>query len=160
MNRRPKVYLAGPVLGNTFEEASGWRQKAARALSFHGLHGISPVRAETPNGDVYDFGTKVPGGSHAIGSKNLFDVQSADAILAYFPLYDCHTPYAAFVSPATSKGTLIELAWARAFNKATILVTEDTRISDHPVVRFCAGWSVKTLEEGVTICTELLGAYA
>ena len=141
------VYLAGPISGCTREEANYWRDQCAKVLEDHGIEGRSPLRCEPLVGERYEANNPDPrfGTARAIASKNLFDVQTCDFTLAYMPK---HLPF--------SKGTLVELAWAKALNKPTILVTDDPGTSGNPVVQACAGWIVTTLAEATDILIGVL----
>src|SRR5438105_76508 len=120
------VYLAGPILGCTRGEANDWRNAMIRELADVGIIGVSPLRCEPLIGDRYDMNYPDPrfGVARAIAGKNRMDVKMTDMTLCYFPL---GAPF--------SKGTLVELAWANAYEKPTILVTPDKSIADHPVVQ-------------------------
>ena len=76
------VYMAGPVLGMTEDQANDWRQYAARELEPHGIIGISPLRCEPIHGETYEAGYPDErfGTARAIMSKNLFDVKACDKI--------------------------------------------------------------------------------
>ncbi len=43
---KPKVYLAGPISGFTFEECVAWRDQVKKELAKAGIEGISPLRAK------------------------------------------------------------------------------------------------------------------
>src|SRR3990167_4104245 len=40
------VYAAGPIRGATYDEAEGWREKAARRLAPYDIHVLSPMRGK------------------------------------------------------------------------------------------------------------------
>ncbi len=147
MSREAYVYLAGPILGQTEREAKDWRQYVAGELGNHRLVGISPLRCEPIHGERYGLGSPDEkfGTARAIASKNLFDVRRCDATLAYMPFW--------------SHGTVVELAWAHAMGKPTILVADRPEIAGHPVVNACAGWVVPTLDDAIEILIGVLGAY-
>lgn len=146
------VYLAGPIAGRTYDEANAWRSEATRWLANHGIRGISPLRCEPLRGQRYgELGHEDPrfGTGRAIASKNLMDVQMCDMTLAYLPqIY------------GVSLGTLMELAWAHAFRRPTILVTDDISLSSHPVVQANASWLVETLQAGLEVAIGVLADYA
>lgn len=150
------VYLAGPILGKTVAEANDWRAAMSLKLARFNILGISPLRCEPPgiNG-VYEGSYDDPKFGHmrAIASKNLFDVRNCDVTLAYLPLSQrlSHQP---------SIGTLIELAYAHALGKSTILVTDDPTLLQHPLVQMCAGWVLPDLESAVELLKGLLEDYA
>ena len=61
---------------------------------------------------------------------------------------------------AGSVGTLIELAWAHALGKSTILVTDYPFLLEHPVVQANASWILGTLDEAVEVVVGVLEDYA
>src|ERR1019366_1688392 len=119
--------LAGPILGQTEAQANDWRGALAELLHPSNIVGISPLRCEPIHGEVYSLGYPDErfGTARAIMHKNMYDVQTCDAVLAYIPepLGGHH-----------SWGTMVELSWAKAFNKLTILVSEDPAVREHPVL--------------------------
>ena len=56
-------------------------------------------------------------------------------------------------------GTIVEMAWADAFNKPTILVTDSDHIKSHPVIGAVAGWIVDNFDDAVELCIGIIGAY-
>src|SRR5690606_25056357 len=148
------VYLAGPITDRTRDEANDWRLYVTNALAPYNIQGISPLRCEPLTGDRYTTSSPDPrfGVPRAIASKNFLDVQMCDITLCYLPkeLND----------QRLSIGTIIELAWAHALRKPTVLVTDDPLLTEHPVVQANAGWIVPTLEEGIDVVIGILGDYA
>jgi nucleoside 2-deoxyribosyltransferase len=155
------VYLAGPILGQTEGQANNWRERVADKLKDHGIVGISPLRCEPIHGPVY--GTGYPdekfGSPRAILSKNMFDVKRCDMTLAYLPKPVVDISRWPYDQPHHSWGTMQELAWARAFDRPAILVTNDTSIRDHPVLNASAGWVLETLDEATEVLIGILGGY-
>jgi nucleoside 2-deoxyribosyltransferase len=140
------IYLAGPIAGNTKAEANNWRGYMTNKLADMGIRGISPLRCEPLIGDRYGMGYEDPkfGTARAIASKNLYDVQSCDMTLCYFP-EDVTAKY------GVSLGTVVELAWAKALAKPTILVTLNKKLLTHPVIDSCCGWKLPTLEDALDV---------
>lgn len=149
------VYLAGPILGCTQSEANDWRHYVNDRLRYTGIVSISPLRREPIVGPVYEAGYDDPkfGSAAAIGSKNFYDTEACDFVLVYLPRGD----------PAKDKevslGTLIELGWARKAHKPIILVTDNPFVAGHPVVRFCANWTLGTLDDAIDVLVGVLGGY-
>jgi nucleoside 2-deoxyribosyltransferase len=148
------VYLAGPILGCTKGEANDWRRyvdKQFRAQS-PGIVGISPLRCEPLIGERYNTDYLDPrfGTSEAIAAKNMHDVQNCDIVLAYMPKE---------MGPNISLGTVCEIAWARAWDKQIILVTDHPKILAHPVINACRNWRLDTLDEAVEVCIGVFGGY-
>ena len=148
------VYLAGPIAGCDRGEANDWRAEVSKVLRDHGIRGISPLRCEPLIGDRYGTHFEDPrfGTPRAIASKNLFDVQSCDLTLCYMPR--------SLNERRLSIGTIIELAWAHARRKPTILVSDYPFIAEHPVVQASAGWILSTLTEATEVIIGILGDYS
>lgn len=148
------VYLAGPITAKTIKEANDWREEVISKLSRHFIVGVSPLRCEPPRGERYTWSNADPkfGTARAIGSKNIMDVRNCDLTLAYFP--KCMN------DPWPSIGTICELSWARMAGKPTILVSDDERITQHPVLDANAGWILPTLDDAVETIVGVLGIYA
>ena len=147
------VYLAGPILGCTGPEANDWRIGVDLKLRDLGIIGVSPLRCEPLIGERYTAEHPDPrfGVPRAIAAKNLFDVRSCDITLAYLP------------KPAPGRkqsyGTIVEVAWARAFGKQVILVSDDPFVLAHPVIDACVDWKLGTLAEAIDVCIGVLGGY-
>jgi nucleoside 2-deoxyribosyltransferase len=126
----------------------------AAAIQMHGISGISPLRCEPLIGARYEVGYEDPkfGTARAIASKNFLDVQMCDMTLCYMP--------AALVERRMSYGTLVELAWAHALRKPTILVTDFAPLVEHPVVQACASWTLTTLNDACEVIIGVLGDHA
>ncbi|TKB87569.1 MAG: hypothetical protein E8D43_00890 [Nitrospira sp.] len=149
-----KVYLAGPIYNMTVGEANDWRTETAAVLRAHGITGISPLRCEPPGVDgIYQGPYDDPKFGHlkAIASKNVFDTKMADVVLCYMPKS---------LNPTwPSVGTLAELFMAFSWGKPVILVTDEPRLLEHPLVRHAAGWVLPTLDDAVELLTGLLVDY-
>lgn len=148
------VYLAGSIAGCDRGEANDWRKQTSAVLAVHGIRGLSPLRCEPLIGERYGTGSDDPrfGTPRAIASKNFLDVQMCDITLCYIPK-DLNVR-------RLSIGTIIELAWAHALRKPTILVSDYDLVISHPVVQANASWIVSTLDEGIEIILGVLGDYA
>lgn len=147
------VYLAGPIMGCTKTEAKDWRYDFDRRLADHDIRGVSPLRCEPLVGERYEMQYLDPkfGTNRAIGAKNLFDVRSCDMTLAYLPMPIDGEPQ--------SYGTIIELAWAYALHKPTILVTDDPYVRDHPLIDACTGWLLNNFDDALEVIIGVLGGY-
>jgi len=149
------VYLAGPILGCTKGEANNWRQYVDEKLhagTNGGVIGISPLRCEPLIGERYstDYPDTRFGTPEAIAAKNMHDVQNCDMVLAYLP---------AEMGTNISLGTVCEIAWARAWDKQIIMVTDHPKIDAHPVINACRNWKLSTLDEAIEVCVGVLGGY-
>lgn len=149
------LYLAGPILGCTVGEANDWRSYVAERLEPHGVICVSPLRCEPLIGEKYQmtydadprFGT-----SRAISGKNLFDVRNCDMTLANLPL------------PAPGRnqsyGTIMEIAWTFAYQKDTILVSDDPTVLKHPVIDIAVSWKLSNLDDAIDVVKGVMGVYA
>lgn len=162
------VYLGGPIMYCTGEEANDWRIKVAAQLAEGGLVGISPLRCEPLVGERYtpQYTDPLYGTARAISSKNKADVRMCDIGIYYLPepktmlvwTSDAAAQKTALLSPY-SHGTIGELFWADAWDKPTILVTDSDHVKKHPVISAAAGWIVGDFEQAVELCISVVGAY-
>ncbi len=148
---QPSCYLAGPVVGCLELEAKDWRVWAEWALSHYGIRGISPIRSVEVDGQRYGLSERCPkhGIPKSIFAKNVFDVKRCDIVLAYLPLKE--------FNPRV--GTISEIAWKYAWGGTSVLVSDDPAFTDHPDMQGQCGWITDSLETGVEIVGEILGAY-
>ena len=148
------VYLAGPIAGCTRGEANDWRDHMRYGLAEHRIQGISPLRCEPLMGERYTADSPDPrfGTARAIASKNFLDVQMCDMTLCYLPRE--------LNERRLSVGTVIELAWAHALRKPTILVSDYPFLTEHPVVQANAGWVLPTLDDATEVIIGVLADYA
>lgn len=152
-----RVYLAGPIAGNTVPEAKNWRFDVNQMIKSkqHGITCISPLRCEpNPDGDQYKIlydNDPLYGTYNAIGAKNNFDTLNCDITLAYLPKpkLEGHQSY----------GTLIEVAWSKAHGKPCIVVSNDPDVFNHPLIKYCSDWVLKDLNQAVELIVGLLGGY-
>ncbi len=156
------VYLAGPISGCSYKEATDWREAVTEDFA-PGIVGLSPMRVKewckkfrTIRGvkqyekiDERDF--LISGETHAIATRDFFDVAHADMVLAYLP--------EELNKRRPSWGTSIEIGWATAQRVPVILVTTDKSLIDHPLVRGHVGWIVPDLEMAVAIVNSVLEVY-
>lgn len=151
------VYLAGPITGVSYGDTMDWR-KTAQGLFVPGIMGISPMRMKEFLSRKRKIGHSYPehaimGAARAICTRDKHDCTHADAVLAYLP------KSLAEKAGYPSLGTTKELGWASAFSIPTVIVSDDKRLTDHPLFEGDMGWIVPTLEDGCTAINALLGAY-
>ena len=152
------IYLAGPIMGCDESGANDWREYVKEKLKQINpqIKGVSPLRCEPKVGETYQivydddkFGTE-----RAISSKNTFDTQMADMVIAYLPRPDFEN------GKRESTGTILEVAWAHWEKKPVILVSNDPHYLQHPVLGACASWRLKTLDDAIKVIDGVLGVYA
>ena len=144
-----KVYLAGPITGISWGEATDWRDGVATELAKHDLQGFSPLRGkdylnkETSIDPWYnDKPMSCPKG---LVTRDRFDVQTSDIIIANF-----------LGAGKVSIGTCMEIAWADAYDVPVISVMEKDNVHVHAFIQELSGYIVPDLDEAVDIAVRML----
>ena len=118
------IYLAGPITGETGEEANGWREVVTENLLRRSSNfiGVSPLRCEPPqdNGSYPRYDEYSSDLAAAIAAKNLLDVRRCDLLFAYLP--------------KESIGTLQEIGWAVGMGKPVIVLSGLEEILSNPII--------------------------
>tara|TARA_Y100000389_G_scaffold27752_1_gene23777 strand:- start:1850 stop:2335 length:486 start_codon:yes stop_codon:yes gene_type:complete len=141
LSMKKYVYLAGPIEGCNNHEINQWRQKCYIGFS-ENLVGINPYRAETHSDD--------PEARKRIMMKNYMDTKSCDLILAYLPKeINARRP---------SYGTTFEIAWGFSLQKPVVIVSDDVRVHDHPLMDM-SGALFWNLDEAIDYINVLLEPY-
>ncbi len=151
-----KVYLAGPITGLTYQEASlGWRKEFAQMLA-DGPDGDSFLCYSPMRGKAFLEGVGKLEGHYdgnpmstrgAITGKDKNDVYTSDVIVANF--LESQGNF--------SVGTAVEFGWADAWSKPVIMVaTPDDPHYKHPMLSRIAGWIVSNLEDAAHLTRHLL----
>lgn len=155
MRRTPIVYLAGGIAGLTGKEATDWRRVAAHYLQLREIETLDPMRAkvfrpqERISTDFHDYANRdVFFTSRGIMARDFNDVRRCDALLVN--LLGLTKP---------SMGTLMELAWAYAFQKPAVVVMEraGNPHDNHPMIHEAMPFRVETLDEGIDAVAVVLG---
>jgi len=146
---KPLCYLAGGIAGLPGVETIEWRRYAARRLGEFGIEALDPMRAKqvlatqarisTNFNDYANRGAFFT--SRGIMARDFNDVKRCDALLVN--LLDLAKP---------SLGTVMELGWAYAMQKPTIVAIEaQGNIHDgHPMIYEAMSLRVTTLDEAIT----------
>lgn len=144
-----KCYLAGPITGCSFDNAIDWRDKVIEQLA-PDIEGLSPLRGKKYLAGVQKIGDsyeEIPlSCSRGIFTRDFYDVRRSDIMLVNFLNTD-----------RISIGTVMEIAWGRAFEKPIIAVMEKlNNLHDHSMIRECVGFRVDRLEDAVEIAKVLV----
>jgi len=147
-----KVYLAGPIGGLTFEEASGWRERLKVFLRGTQIEVFSPLRGkEYLKGTVIRVEepyTYTMSTDKAIVTRDRTDVLTADLVI-------CNL----LGAKSVSIGTMFELAWANQARVPVVLVMEKQgNLHNHPFVREAADFLVETVGEAGVMALHILEA--
>jgi nucleoside 2-deoxyribosyltransferase len=143
-----KVYLAGPITGTNYEESTEWRIAAKTYLAFNQIDGYSPMRgkaylsAEDKIADTYS--------DHTMSSINGINVRDFN---------DCKTADAILVNLLNAKkvsiGTVMEIAWARAFQIPIVIIMEKDNMHNHGMLTF-GNIVVDNLKDGISAIVQIL----
>jgi nucleoside 2-deoxyribosyltransferase len=147
---KPKVYLAGPITGLTFEDAQGWRDIAARSLAPE-INAFSPLRNKT-----------FLSGRGAIHSKPYLGVAMAtDRGIMTRDHWDCLTADLILVNFLGARypsiGTAMEIGFAFAYRKPVVAIMEhEGNVHDHGMIREAIGYRTHDFDEALEIVRAIL----
>jgi nucleoside 2-deoxyribosyltransferase len=144
---KPTVYLAGPITGASYGEATEWRSLVIAALPRADV--FSPMRAkdylvgrESMADSYAEFALSTP---KAVVTRDRFDSTRCDLLFANL-----------LGAERVSIGTVMEIAWADARRTPIVLVMEDNGLHDHAMLREVAGWVVPTVDAAIGITNAVL----
>lgn len=144
---KPSLYLAGPITGLSYEQATRWREIVSHTLG-DDFDCYSPMRNkgyllnEVCIADRYT--RYVMSTEQAIMFRDMFDVQRTDGLFINF-----------LGATQVSKGTVMEIAVAWYLRKPIIIVMEKDNIHQHAMVRQSTPFIVETLDEGIDVAIRL-----
>ena len=150
-----KVYLAGPISGLSYEDASlGWRKTIVPLIERTvepSIKCYSPMRAKgflADRGALFGSYDEHPLATESgIVTRDRNDVMNCDVMIACF--LESKGNY--------SLGTAMEYGWADAANKPIIMVAvEGDPHLIHPMMRRIAGYVVDNLEDAAAIAQHIL----
>ena len=147
---QPTAYLAGPITGMTFENATDWREHTKKRLADVGITGFSPLRAKQYIGEL---------GGRVRDQYDTFPLSTASGIICR-DRYDATHRDIVLVNmlgaEKVSIGTVMEIAWADAFRVPIVLVMEEGNIHTHAMLTEVSSYIVPTLDEGIDIVIRFL----
>jgi nucleoside 2-deoxyribosyltransferase len=117
---RPKIYLAGPMLGCTPDQMSGWREEVKQRLGMK-CDFADPVLMEIGETEA-----------HKLVTADLKAIKQADLVLAY-----CWKP---------SPGTAMELVYANRIYEVPVL---SVNLIESPWVKFHSDYHADTLNSAI-----------
>lgn len=148
-----KVYLAGPISGQSYEGATNWYNEVRKTLVlidprakigiYCPMRGKAYLSKEEELADSYSNYTM--SSINGINVRDFNDVKTADCILANF--LGCNGK--------VSIGTVMEIAWARAFQKPIVIVMDKENIHNHGMLTF-GNIVVDNLKEGAEAVAQIL----
>lgn len=145
------VYLAGPITGLSYAEATGWREYVRDQLPPH-IQTLSPMRGkhklwlskETAIKDTYESDPLTS--EKGINSRDFNDVKRSDLILVNL-----------LGAKTISIGTVVEIGWAKAFGIPVVLCMEKGNIHDHAFVRYNSNFITEHLDHAIELVKDVLG---
>ena len=143
------IYMAGPVKGLAYAEATGWRRGLISRLGAYNVECLDPLRGkdeligETNIDRIeYDTALSCPTGIYV---RDRFDALRCDLLLVN--LLGAEKP---------SIGSAMEIAWADALHKPIILVMEPGNVHEHAMVLGACGFLSRSLDEAADIAIAIL----
>ncbi len=147
MNTTRYVYAAGPITGNTFDEAVDWRARLATELWVRTARAwelLSPMRGK----EAFRMKGPLPSTfdeSKPAVQRDLYDIRRSDAVLVNLVGAD-----------RVSVGTMCELGYAHAKDKFIVVArSHSDRIHDHVFVQELASQVVPTLADAINVLAAL-----
>jgi nucleoside 2-deoxyribosyltransferase len=150
MSMIKSVYLAGPITGCSYNEATDWRRYVANKLR-PGVDCLSPLRGKeylSQEGEIKgSYEDTVLSSAKAIMSRDRFDVMRADAVFINF-----------LGAKKASIGTVMEIAWANYMHKPIVVAMEKSgNPHDHPMIMEACPFVVDNIDNAVEVLKHILG---
>ncbi len=151
ITRQFLIYLAGPITGHSFDVSTSWYDTVDRAFPDY-LVPVKPLRGKTWLKDMAAIESQYTNlhplsTADGIMTRDEYDVMRADALLVNL--------LTAPIEP--SLGTIMEIAWGRAYRKPIIVaMTEDNVHYKHPMIRKSCSMILSTLEEAIDVTRRLV----
>lgn len=147
-----RLYVAGPITGFSYENATSWRDDVAKKLEKYDIAVYSPMRAKeflagTPKLHAIMDGYQDPMTStKGIVCRDHQDCVKADVLFVNF-----------LGATEVSLGTACELAWAYDRRIPIVVVAEPENIHvQHPFVVEMSDFIVRSIDEGLRIVKHIL----
>lgn len=146
----PSVYLAGPIKGLSYDEATDWRIDVEHQLQRAGIRSLSPLRFKDYLKDEKELKENYPGHnlskSKTLFTRDMMDVRTSDLILANF-----------LGAEKVSIGTCVELGVAFEAKKPVIVIMEaKSNPHDHDFVKNIACCIVHNIPSAVDLVISFL----
>lgn len=150
MTKKPVLYLAGPMSGMSWAQATSWRNVIHELLG-SAFEIRDPFRGK-PDLEGMDHlphnAESIFGGDRAIFRRDRHDVRGADVVLTCF----LHAQQA-------SIGTCVELGWADAWQIPVVTLMDEDNVHSHPFVREISSFLVHRLGDALNVLLSLFPAH-
>jgi nucleoside 2-deoxyribosyltransferase len=151
-----KVYTAGPITGCSWGGCTNWREYVEKQLddiSDGRIVAYSPLRSkeylsnEKEILDVYPDTLSVMSTQRGIFHRDRNDVKTSDLVFVNM-----------IGAGRVSIGTVMEIAWADAWNIPIVYLTEKDvpNIHDHAMMREACPFTVHDMEEAILLTKKIL----
>lgn len=149
-----KVYLAGPITGQSYEEArNGWRKEFAGYLDFN-IQPLSPMRQEGHLAEIKKISGHGYDHNQLSTDKGIFSKDKLDIERCAIAVFNF------LGAPRVSIGSVWEMGYAHARGTPIILIMESgeevENIHDHCFVTEAASYRCTTVREAAQIVNALL----
>lgn len=141
-----KVYLCGPMTGETYDQATCWRNTVEHALMCRGIETIDPLRGKAfleVDGVLGNTNGKHPLESAAgIVTRDHWDVSRCDVLFVNL-----------LGAKIVSIGSCFEIAWAYERKIPIVVIMEpEGNIHEHCFIDICSGgFRVSSLDAAVKL---------
>ena len=146
---KPLIYLAGPITGCSYNQATDWREAFPKLVG-DSVKCLSPMRGKAYLSGIPSLKADYEdllAGQKGIFCRDRFDVHRCDCIIVNL-----------LGAKQVSIGTMFELAWASTRRIPIILIIEsENNIHAHPFVREACNFRVTTLDEAAETVRLILG---
>lgn len=150
---QPKVYLAGPISGLGYGEATDWRKTAKQYLNRGGISAFSPMRGkdflkkEVSLDANCEYGELSPIATpKGIMTRDRYDATTCDVLLVNL-----------LGATRVSIGTVMEIAWADGKRIPIVCAIEATgNVHEHAMIDQAIGYRTATLKEAINIAIAIL----
>ena len=151
MKERPLVYLAGPITGTSYKEATDWRNGVVSKLTTAGYKCLTPMRGKEALKHIKDFPAHSNpgiGSDHNIFERDRYDVHRCDVLLVNLT-----------EAKRVSIGTMFEMAWGWKAGKFVLTVIDnDENPHNHAFVYQASSLVVHSLDEAVQYLSDVLNS--
>jgi nucleoside 2-deoxyribosyltransferase len=144
---KPSIYLAGKISGLSFDESEAWRNEF-KAIVGNAFRCFSPLRGKTGLRDVgviEQSYTTALSCDRGILCRDHLDCMTADMIVCNFQN-----------TARVSIGSVMECAWAFAYRKPLLVITDHNTVHDHPMIRQVTDFTCGSVDDAALLALSIL----
>jgi nucleoside 2-deoxyribosyltransferase len=140
----PRIYLAGPITGLTYEESVTWRKQVSDVLTPLGIQCFCPMRTKDALSGPTHLQTLLRA-PRSIQVRDHNDCIHADCLLVNF-----------LGAKRVSIGTVMEIAWAYTRQIPVVCLMEPGNLHDHEMIQESISFRVSNIQDGIEIVKSIL----